>query len=409
MAKETKSLTDKEIRHSQPREKMWKLNDGGGLHLHVEPDGRKRWIFRYWIGGKESSLAFGTWPTVTLKAARDARDKARGQIAEGKDPAQIRRQAKTEIVQAKAQAKQVRKEERLTFEVCTREWFDKYYRSAVSEAVWTDTLYRMERDLFPWLGAVSMSQVDESAIRGALERVRDRGAVEQARRHLQLIVRVFRFARACGYIKHDPCTDLRGIIPPIKSNGFKAVTDPRDLAPMLRAMDNYPGTFVVRMALRFLPLVFLRPGELRKLEWSHYDPQAGELRLPGEAMKIKGAPWHIVPLSTQALRILEEIQPLTGAGQYIFPGRDSNRPMSMNTMRQALRALGFDATPHGFRKTASTLLNEQGFRGDAIERQLAHMERDEVRGVYNYAQHLPERREMMQAWADYLDKLKNND
>lgn len=406
MGKPYNSLTDNEVKNAQPKAVMYKLNDGGGLWLHVEKTGVKRWIFRYWIGGHESSLAFGVYPRVKLAHARAARDQARGLIAAGKDPAAERRQARAATVQAREQAKQERQADLQTFEVCVREWFEKYYSALVSPAVCADTLYRMERDLFPWLGQLPIQQVDEAAIRAALSRVRDRGAVEQARRHLQVVTRIFRYARSSGWVSHNPCSDLRGFIPPIKSAGFKAETDPRALGPMLRAMDTYPGTFVVRMALRFLPLVFLRPGELRQLEWSHL--AASELRVPSVLLKKKEAPWHIVPLSRQALAVLAELQPLTGHGRFIFPGRDDSRPMSMNTLRQALRSMGFDATPHGFRKSASTLLNEQGFRPDAVERQLAHMERDEVRAAYNYAEHLPERREMMQAWADYLDDLKKN-
>lgn len=403
-------LTDMAVRHAQPREKMWKLDDGDGLRLHIEPSGKKRWVFRYWLAGHESSLSFGSWPETKLSEARRARDEARGVIAENRDPAMERKAARKAAVAAKQAAKQAKAEEWMTFEVCSREWFSKEYKLVVSEEVWADTLYRMERDLFPLLGAIPMKDVDQSSVRKALELVRDRGAVEQARRHLQVVARVFRYARACGYVRHDPCSDLRGFIPPVKGKGFAAVTDPRELAPMLRAMDEYSGAHFVRMALRFLPLVFLRPGELRKLEWSFYDEHARELRVPGSLMKIKDDDWHIVPLSNQALAILAAMWPFSGSGRYIFPGRDSSRPQSENTLRQAIRSLGSLATPHGFRKTASTILNESGkWHRDAIERQLAHMERDAVRATYNYAEHLPERREMMQWWADYLDALKGKD
>ena len=234
--------------------------------------------------------------------------------------------------------------------------------------------------------------------------------METAHRASQNCGQVFRYAIATGRAERDPSQDLRGAIPPTKAKHHASITDPKEIGVLLRAIDGYKGGLVVRAAFRLAPLVFLRPGELRRLEWSEIDFEKKEIHIPGSKMKMKEK--HIVPLSRQALEILEEIRPVTGEGQYIFPSlRSWDRPMSENAILVALRTLGYandQMTGHGFRSMASTLLNEQGWNRDAIERQLAHAERDEIRAAYNYAQHLPERRKMMQAWADYLDELRTD-
>ncbi|MGH6885504.1 MAG: tyrosine-type recombinase/integrase, partial [Geminicoccales bacterium] len=241
-----------------------------------------------------------------------------------------------------------------------------------------------------------------------LRRIEARGAIDTAHRVLQNCGQVFRFAVATGRAVRDPAADLRGALVTVRGSHFASITEPKAIGALLRAIGGYQGTHIVRCALRLAPLTFVRPGELRAAEWPEFDLDAAEWRIPAERMKMRAI--HLVPLSAQAVGILRELRPLTGTGRYVFPGeRTPTRPMSENTVNAALRRLGYskdEMTGHGFRSMASTLLNEQGWHRDAIERQLAHGERDAVRAAYNYAEHLPERRRMMQAWADYLDGLK---
>ena len=269
-------------------------------------------------------------------------------------------------------------------------------------------LHRLERDAFPWIGSRNIAEITAPQLLTVLRRIEHRGAVETAHRILQVCGQVFRYAVATGRAERDPSADLRGALPPSKAKHLASITDPARIGELLRAIDGYRGSFIVRCALRLSPLLFVRPGELRKAEWREFDLDAGEWRIPAARMKAR-AP-HVVPLARQSLEILRELEPLTGGGHYVFPGnRSEKRPMSENTTTAALRRLGFEQggmTAHGFRSMASTMLNEQGWNRDAIERQLAHAERDKVRAAYNYAQHLVERRKMMQAWADHLDALR---
>jgi integrase len=244
---------------------------------------------------------------------------------------------------------------------------------------------------------------------GCLRRVEKRGALETAHRILQNVGAIFRYAIVTGRAERDTSADLRGALPPAKPKHHPSITDPKAIGELLRLMDTYEGSFVTKCALKLAPLVFIRPGELRNGEWKEVDIEKAEWRIPPERMKMRQV--HIVPLSKQAIAILEELKPLTGSGKYLFPGeRSRDRPMSNNTVNASLRRLGYgkeEMTGHGFRSMASTLLNENGWNRDAIERQLAHGERDKVRGAYNYAELLPERRKMMQWWADYLDEVAN--
>lgn len=240
-----------------------------------------------------------------------------------------------------------------------------------------------------------------------MRRIESRGVLETAHRVLQQCGQVFRYAVATGRAERDPSTDLKGALPPVKVKHHASIVEPKLIGELLRAISRYSGSFITASALRFAPLVFARPGELRRAEWTEFDLDKAEWRIP--ASKMKMASTHIVPLSKQAMAIVEALKPVTGSGKYLFPSiRTATRPMSENTINAALRRLGYsgdEMTGHGFRSMASTLLNEQGWNRDAIERQLAHSERDGVRAAYNYAEYLPERREMMQAWADYLDEL----
>jgi integrase len=396
MPKKVLPLTDAAVRNAKPQAKAFKLSDGGGLYLEVLPTGGKSWRMKYRLNGQEKRIVFGLWPDVTLKQARQRRDEARSLVAGGIDPGASIKQEKAE---ARANA--------VTFEKVAREWLAKI------SPTWVDShadkmTRRFEVELFPWLGALPIKDIKAAELLAVIRRIEARGAKDTARRMMQSTGQVFRYAVACGLAERDISADLRGALQPRNVKHHASVTDPKEVARLLRFIENYTGSFVVRCALRLAPLVFLRPGELRKGEWSEIDLDKAEWRIPAERMKMKEQ--HLVPLSTQALAILRELHPLTGSGKYIFPGRGSAAiPMSENTLNAALRYLGFDKTEmtsHGFRSMASTLLNELGWPHDAIERQLAHGERDTVRAAYNFAQYLPERRKMMQAWADYLDTLK---
>lgn len=262
--------------------------------------------------------------------------------------------------------------------------------------------------MLPWLGKRPVQELEAPELLACLRRIQARGALETAHRALQTLSLVFRYGVATGRAQRDPAADLRGALPPVRVKHFAAITDPKTIGALLRDLDGYEGSFVTRCALQLAPLLFVRPGELRQAEWPEFDLDSAEWRIPAHKMKMRHA--HIVPLSTQALAILRELQALTGRGRYLFPGlRTADRPMSENAVNAGLRRLGYDQTQmtgHGFRSMASTLLNEMGWHRDAIERQLAHAEKDGVRAAYNRAEHLPERRQMMQAWADYLDALK---
>jgi integrase len=391
-------LTDIEVRHAKPREKPYKLSDERGMYLEVTPTGAKYWRMKFRHAGKEKRLALGVYPEVGLKDAREKRDAARKLLADGIDPAAVKKARKAAAVA----------ETTSSFEAVAREWFGKFAPG------WAPThsdkiIRRLERDIFPWLGNRPIAEISAPDLLAVLRRIENRGAVETAHRAHQNCGQILRYAIATGRAERDTSADLRGAIPPSKERHHPSLTDPKAVGELLRAINGYTGSFVTKCAMQFAPLVFVRPGELRKAEWTEINLAAAEWRIPAEKMKMRAV--HIVPLSTQAAALLSELKPLTGNGRYVFPGaRTVTRPMSENTVNAALRRLGYgsdDMTGHGFRSIASTLLNEQGWNRDAIERQLAHAERDSIRAAYNYAEHMPERRKMMQAWADYLDGLAN--
>ena len=297
-----------------------------------------------------------------------------------------------------------------TFEIVAREWHSKFAPSwAESHA--GKILRRFELYVFPWIGSKPIKSISAQELLTVLRRIEAKGILETAHRTQQNCGRVFRYAVATGRAGRDPTGDLRGAIPPANGKHMATITDPKEIGGLLRAITDYQGSIVTRCALRFAPLVFVRPGELRQAEWQEINFETAEWRIPETKMKA-GVP-HIVPLSHQALSVLDEIFPLTGQERYVFPSpRTNTRPMSDNAVLAALRRMGYakdEMSGHGFRSMASTLLNEQGWNRDAIERQLAHAERNKVRASYNYAEYLPERREMMQHWADYLDQLTNRE
>lgn len=392
------ALTDTAIRNAKPGAKPIKLFDSLGLFLLIAPAGGKWWRLKYRFGGKEKLLSLGTYPEISLKQARVKRDTARSQLANGIDPGEHRKAAKASQADSHVDS----------FEIVAREWFGKFAPNwAASHA--DKIIRRLERDVFPWLGKKPVGGITAPELLQAMRRIENRGAVETAHRALQNCSQIFRYAIATGRAMRDPAADLRGAIPPSKSKHHASIVEPKAIGELLRTIAGYQGALVTKCALRLAPLLFVRPGELRKAEWLEFNLESAEWRIPAERMKMREQ--HVVPLSTQAVAILRELQPLTGRGRYVFPGaRTNGRPMSENTVNAALRRLGYagdQMTGHGFRSMASTLLNEQGWHRDAIERQLAHAERDTVRAAYNYAEHLPERRRMMQAWADFLDGLAN--
>ena len=388
------ALTATTIKTCKPKDKAYKLTDGGGLYLLVSPSGGKWWRFDYRCQSKRKTLSMGVYPAISLKDARDRRDEAKKQLANGIDPAMVRKSQKHQQSQPN------------TFEAVAREWHAKF-KPGWSDSHANRLLRLLERDIFPWLGSMLVSDVSSPLLLQTIRRIETR-SLDTAHRAMQNCGQVFRYAIATGRQQNDPTHALKGAIPPIRDNHFASITHPEQIGPLLRAIEGYKGEFITQSALRLGPLVFVRPGELRHAEWSEINLEIGEWRIPSEKMKM-GQP-HIVPLARQSIVLLTDLQPLTGTGQYLFPSvRSLDRPLSENTINAALRRLGYtkdEMTGHGFRSMASTLLNEQGWNRDHIERQLAHAERNKIRAAYNYADYLPERRKMMQAWADYLDTLK---
>ncbi len=390
------ALKDIQVKNAKPREKAYKLADEKGLFLLINPNGSKYWRLKYRFAGKEKLLALGVYSEVTLADARNKRDEARRLLANKTDPGLLRQAAKKSMHTAAAN----------NFEIIAREWHAKFSSNWTlkhSERV----IRLLENDIFPWLGKKPICEITPPELLVTLRRIENRGATETAHRAQQTCGQIFRYAIYTGRAERDPSADLRGALPPVKKSHYASLTNPKAISELLRAINGYQGNFLTKCALKLAPLLFVRPGELRRAEWSEFNFESNEWRIPAE--KMKGRIMHIVPLSTQAICILEELKPLTGNGQYVFPGaRSLKRYMSENTLTAALRRLGYtkeEMTAHGFRSMASTLLNEQGWNRDAIERQLAHAERNNIRAAYNYAEFLPERRKMMQHWSDYLTSL----
>lgn len=391
-------LTAKAVEQAKPKDRSYRLSDGRGLFLYIGKGGSKGWRLRYFFGGKEKMISLGIYPEVSLKDARNKCLDARRLIDDGIDPSSARKEEKAEIQDTTE-----------TFESVAREWHTKYLQT------WTEghaktIISRLENNVFPWIGTSPIKEVSAQDVLGLLRRIEARGAIESAHRVRGIIGQVFRYAVAAGMAPSNPAADLRGALTPVVEKHHASITDPKEIGPLLRAIDGYSGHNVTRCALQLAPLVFVRPGELRHAEWEEIDLEAAEWRIP--ASKMKAREQHLVPLSRQALEVLEDLQPLTGPSGYVFPSiRTKDKPMSENTVNAALRRLGYtsdEMTGHGFRSMASTILNEQGWTPDAIERQLAHAERNQVRAAYNYAEHLPERKRMMQAWADYLDDRRKD-
>jgi integrase len=381
-----KPLSEIKVRNAKPQANAYKIFDGGGLYLFVTPSGGKLWHFKYRFDNKEKKLAFGTYPEISLLDARRKRDDARKLLANNVDPNAVR----------KAQ-KQAKVEETETVEIIAREWHEKF-KSTWTEGHALKILRALERDVFPWIGTRPIKDIKAPELLTVLRRVESRGVLEGAHRIRGLCSQFFRYAVSTGRAERNPAQDLIGSLPPAKEKHLAAITEPKKVRELLKAIDGYTGSYVVKLALQLSPLVFTRPGELRHMEWSEVDFDNALWSIPPEKMKMREP--HLVPLSKQAIKILEELKKLTGTSKYAFPsGRTYDRAMSNNAVLAALRRMGYtkdEMTPHGFRAMARTILDEVlQVRPDYIEAQLAHRVSDPLGRSYNRTQHLNERRKMM--------------
>lgn len=389
-----KSLTDAAVRGAKPREKAYKMADGEGMYLHVAPNGAKYWRLKYRVEGKERVHAIGVYPALSLLAARKARDAIKDQLRAGLDPAHEKRRVKIETGLRRPNS----------FEAIAREWHEakcQTWKSSYADGV----IALLEREPFPALGARPITEITAPELLAVLRKIEARGAFEMSKKSMQLAGQVFRFGVATGQAERDPTPDLKGALKTRKAKHMARISE-ADLPDLMRKIAAYDGEFQTRLALQFLALTFVRTGELRFAEWSEIDEAKAEWRIPAERMKMPSP--HIVPLSTQALEVIRQLRELNGRWKWVFPSQsNTQKPISENTVLFALYRMGYHSrmTGHGFRGLASTILNENGFEGDWIERQLAHTERNDVRAAYNHAQYLPERRRVMQWWRDYLHQM----
>lgn len=389
-------LNDTYIRSLKPEAKPRKYFDGGGLFLYVPASGSKLWRMAYRFN-KSKLLSFGEYPTVSLRDARAKREEAKQLLAKDIDPSEHKREVKEARLNA----------ERNSFRNIALEWHETRM-AEFSEKHQGTVMYRLETYIFPAIGTTNITKLETQDILAVVKPLEQRGNYETSRRLLQIISQIFRYAVITGRAKHNIAADMRGALRPRKVTHRAALVEPEKVGQLLRDIDDYEGYFPLLCALKLAPLVFTRPTELRAAQWKEFDLDAAEWRIPAERMKMRQQ--HIVPLSEQSLAVLKDLHAFTGGGKYLFPSTcTETRPISDATMLNAVRRMGYqkhEMSVHGFRSIASTLLNELGFNRDWIERQLAHGERDEVRAAYNYAEYLPERRKMMQTWADYLTGLR---
>lgn len=393
------ALTDTTCKNAKcpPEKPRTRYADSGGLYLEVMPTGGKHWRWKYRWMGKEKRLAIGTYPAVALAQARRARDDARIALKSGQDPVQGKKDAKAAAL--------VRMEN--NFEAVARAWFE-HWKGPKTARHSDYVLRRLEADVFPEIGRRAIADITAPMLLAVAKKIEARDALDIAKRALQTCGQIFRYAVAHGIIERNPAADVKpsDALKPRKKTHY-ARLDAKDLPELLRKIAVYQGTPYTRLAMELMALTFVRTGELINATWSEFDLDAAEWRIPAERMKMRTT--HIVPLSTQTLQVLNLLRELKGLSDYLFPGeRDHEKPMSNNTILAALERMGYKhrMTGHGFRGIASTILHEQGYRHDIIELQLAHQERDEVSAAYNFATYLPERRKMMQAYADHLDQLR---
>lgn len=388
-----------QVKEAKAQGKPYKLADGKGLFLLVNPNGTRYWRLKYRFGGKEKLLALGVYPEITLAKARDKRDKARDKLDNGIDPSVTKRLKKMADKHAGEN----------TFEAVALEWYETRMGEK-SDSYRERTTRLLKNDLYPSLGKRPINQIEPMELLMVLRKVEARGAVDMAHRAKQTAGQIFRYAVATGRCERDTAADLKGSLKSRTKKHHAAITDPVEVGKLLLAIDVFTGTPVVKTALQLSPILFQRPGEVRGMEWAEINWEEAIWEIPAEKMKMRQA--HIVPLPTQAVALLREIEKHTGGrGKYVFPSqRGASRPLSDNGVRVALRTLGYDndtMTPHGFRAMARTILDEVlNYRVDYIEHQLAHAVRDANGRAYNRTSHLPERKRMMQGWADYLDNLK---
>lgn len=393
-------LTDLFIKGIKPTEKTVKHADGGGLYLEVTPAGGRYWRWKFRFGGKEKRLALGVYPEVSLKVARERRNDAKKLIADGIDPSDVKK--------AKKASQQLGGPD--SFENIAREWFSK------NESSWAAThsskiLQRLQNDVFPQIGDKLISTINAPTVLAVARKIEARGAKDTAHRAIQNIGQVMRYAIATGRAERDPTGDLRGALAPVRHKHFAALTDPKQVAELLRAFDAFEGTTIVKAALQLAPLVFVRPGELRNARWADFDLEAGVWAFNASKARTGETNEHLVPLSTQSLGILRTLHQYTGKRECVFPGRDPRKPMSDAAINAALRRMGYDTqneiTGHGFRAMARTILAEQlGEDPHVIEQQLAHRVPDALGRAYNRTRYVEQRKVMMQRWADYLDQIK---
>jgi len=390
-------LSDVGVRKAKLKIKPYKMADGGGLFLLVQPSGSKYWRLAYRFEGKQKILAFGVYPDVSLVLARENRDAARKLLATGIDPGENRKAKKKAKLDSSGNS----------FEVVAREWLSFYMKNKVashSEKV----IRRFERYLFPWLGNKPIADITSPQVLSAVKRIENLGSIETAHRTLQACGQVFRYAVQTGRALRDVTADLKGALPPSNTKHMATLTEPKEIAELLRAIDGFKGTFTVQCALRIAPMLFVRPGELRMAKWKDIDLDTAEWRYVVSKTKTN----HIVPLSKQAVSILRELHSFSGYGEYVFQGgRDPKDPMSAAAINAALSRIGYDTktqiTGHGFRAMARTVLHEQlDVDPHIIEHQLAHRVPDALGQAYNRTKFIKQRKVMMQAWADYLDRLK---
>ena len=388
------ALTDTAVRQAKPRDKQYKLSDEKGLFLLVTPKGAKYWRLKYRIGGIEKALALGVYPDVSLKDARSARDDARKLVATGTDPMALRN--------AKKQA------DAMTFQAVAEKWFT-HWRPGRTENHAADVWRRLEMDILPVLGNVPANDLTAAQVRDCVKAIETRGALDIAKRQLQKCSQIMRYAVAHDLAERNPVADIQpsDILPARRKRNYSRI-DAKELPQLLKDIDAYIGGEHTKLALQLMALTFVRTGELIAAKWDEFNVDANRWDIPAERMKVKTAP-HIVPLSKQALAVLEKLQAISYGCGFVFPS-DTGKPthMSNNTILYALYRMGYRGrmTGHGFRGVASTILHEQGWPHEHIELQLAHQERDEVSAAYNHALYLPQRAKMMQSWADYLDALR---
>lgn len=394
-------LADTFVKTRKGNGKVQKHADGGGLFLYITPEGKKSWRLGYRFMGKQKLLVIGPYPSISLKEARERREEAKKLLVDNIDPSTAKQEAKRVAASAAKNS----------FQVIALEWLEKYSINW-TPAYKNHILRRLEKYIFPALGKRPIKSINAPELLEALQRAENKGAGFMAHMALNECGRIFRYAIVTARAERDIAADLRGALTPMSYNRhFAAVTESKEVGKLLLALDAYKGTFTLRCALRLSPLVFVRPGELARAEWKEIDFETNEWRIPAERMKMRQM--HIVPLARQAVEILQEAHKLSGQGRYVFPARgrvEDDKPINRISLVRALRLIGYskeEMTQHGFRAMASTLLNEHGYNRDWIERQLAHGDRNGIRAAYNYAEYMPERRKMMQDWADMLEAWRS--